>query len=276
MGTVYHNAHLTISAARASGDTDGFLQKRLSPVVVTWIDLIDEHGAVLQLAAAVRSYENPWDGLSLNEECESGSRFIAQEEPISKRAWTIQERYLSCRKLFFCRDQIYWECQLVTKSEDGLNNFLTQDFYPNKLFTPAQGYRVWYSLISDYSLCVLTYESDIFPALSGLVSRIVKGTAANMATSYCAGLWTDDISNGYLGVCVLIQRVRRVTGSFHRIRCTEPPTDIRASPFDTKHHPFLGHRGEPASTIETVSNGTPLISGNKRKPIRMCSMLITV
>jgi hypothetical protein len=105
----------------------------------------------------------------------------------------VQERYLSRRKIIFCHDQIFWECQAVTASEDGIS-FATSAFQVEKLWTLETGYSNWYRLISEYSFCHLTYESDVFAALTGL-SNCILNTKTGTQKS-CAGLWTDDIARG--------------------------------------------------------------------------------
>jgi hypothetical protein len=40
-------------------------------------------------------------------------------EPLSSRAWTLQERLLSARVLHFGRDQMYWQCGRCFAAEDG-------------------------------------------------------------------------------------------------------------------------------------------------------------
>jgi hypothetical protein len=81
----------------------------------------------------------------------------------------------------------------VTASEDGIR-FATSAFQVKKLWTLETGYSNWYRLISEYSFCHLTYESDIFAALTGL-SNCILNTRADTQNS-CAGIWTDDIARG--------------------------------------------------------------------------------
>jgi hypothetical protein len=55
-------------------------------------------------------------------------------------------------------------------------------------------YNDWYKLVQKYSLCRLTYATDLFPALSGLA----KAFANLLKDEYIAGLWRNDLLNGLL------------------------------------------------------------------------------
>ncbi|KAF2819635.1 HET-domain-containing protein [Ophiobolus disseminans] len=187
MGSVYHNAYLTISAARSASDSEEFLQRREALGEVTTVDMIDRQGATVQIAVG------GWN--KVQNEYQNGRSFVAYNEPISKRAWTTQERYLSGRKLFFCRDQVFWECQVDLRSEDGFK-LPNIDYSMASLCQQSKTFYKWYRVICDYTQCELTFESDIFPALSGLVQRFAEGRGISAQASYCAGLWTEDIARG--------------------------------------------------------------------------------
>jgi hypothetical protein len=105
----------------------------------------------------------------------------------------MQERNLSRRKVLFCQDQVFWECQEMTFSEDG-HEFQTVAFRVEQLYTFNTGYLKWYSLVSEYSFCHLTYEKDVFPALTGLTNYVASIRVG--AARPCAGLWTDDLARG--------------------------------------------------------------------------------
>ena len=44
---------------------------------------------------------------------------VLKDQPLSDRAWTLQERALAPRTLHICSDQIYWECRRGMLCEDG-------------------------------------------------------------------------------------------------------------------------------------------------------------
>ena len=127
MCDVYRNASLTIAASRAAGSSEGFLGERKereyarvpfcienpSPSPLSRKDSDDVSqtttvsGEALVFALPPRLVYDPNYCVYL------------EDEPLMKRAWALQERYLSRRTLHFCHDQIYFECEHSFISEDG-------------------------------------------------------------------------------------------------------------------------------------------------------------
>ncbi|KAF2025424.1 HET-domain-containing protein, partial [Setomelanomma holmii] len=193
MHFIYRDAYLTLIAARATSDSMGFLELRepsTDQQPVAMIDMYDiRNGNPVRVAAHIFRFDLLWTRLPYK----SGLGFVADREPVTYRAWIMQERYLSRRKLLFCHDQIFWECQQDTISEDG-HMFPTVAFQAEQLYTFHTGYDKWYSLISEYSFCQFTYEKDIFPALTGLTNRVAEFRLGH--ANPCAGIWIDDIARG--------------------------------------------------------------------------------
>lgn len=117
--------------------------------------------------------------------------------PLMKRGWFFQERLLSPRVLHFGAGELIWECMEITTCE-------CKNINPEVIFwhgkarlhggnlshLVADGLKeVWHSLVENYSRLKLTYESDIFPALSGAA----KWMERYRNTPYLAGLWRDSI-----------------------------------------------------------------------------------
>lgn len=114
MGPVYKNASLVIGAARAAADTEGFLSPRIPPRFLVATDtptLIGTQERVFLVP--FRSLLNPIEVTGLNLPAEPFA------EPLSTRAWTFQERHLARRTLFFGREQMFWECQVLLADESG-------------------------------------------------------------------------------------------------------------------------------------------------------------
>jgi hypothetical protein len=113
---------------------------------------------------------------------------------------------LSPRKLYYCATQLYWRCDHIAASEDGLLGTesapegYTDPFAPNFNLGPhAPEFvedinRYWYvTLMShEYSTREITYERDRLVAVSGLARR----AAYVMKGRYLAGLWESSVICG--------------------------------------------------------------------------------
>lgn len=127
--------------------------------------------------------------------------------PLSQRAWTLQETFLSPRTLDYQKMQLAWSCKTGKADENNFNiehsssstgvdgdwtRLLINNDSADKL--SPQVYASWYSMVGRYSNRSLTSEEDILPAISGLASRFQTLTGSR----YLAGLWEDDLSRGLL------------------------------------------------------------------------------
>jgi hypothetical protein len=117
MAGIYQNSLLTIAATSASTCTEGFISYRDPPIC----DVIIEN--------------LPWacqDGnrgrISLH--LQSYSR--VDQEPLNRRAWTLQERLLSPRVLPFGSQELVWKCQ-TTRCTNGGNSASVFDMGVNRL-----------------------------------------------------------------------------------------------------------------------------------------------
>jgi hypothetical protein len=132
-----------------------------------------------------------------------GSHFDPiQEELLSTRGWTLQERVLSPRTIHYATGQMYWECQEYLLAEDGAyfrRPLLTLNPQPKAThdvsLPPTPDLRShgllehWPKLVEDYSRRKLTFGKDKLPAISGLAKTI----AAVTDDTYWAGLWKSHV-----------------------------------------------------------------------------------
>lgn len=126
---------------------------------------------------------------------------------LSKRAWVVQERWLSPRMLHSSSEQITWECRAAIACET-LPEFRTseptavhlkRDDTDAALFhllgvTPegvAAGRLAltWESILSQYSGANLTYATDKLVAFSGIVKALMLREPQDQ---YLAGLWKQN------------------------------------------------------------------------------------
>lgn len=118
-------------------------------------------------------------------------------EPLSKRAWGLQERALARRVLHFNSRQLCFECDNGIVSEDGSRQARPHGHLPRlhqSVVQPDQEdpHTLWYSLIWEYGLRDLTYATDKLPAMSGFAKLLSKGIGAE----YVAGIWSNALTDG--------------------------------------------------------------------------------
>lgn len=96
MLSIYSNAYLTVAATRAKDSSEGFLGPRIDRTF-TELDYTrnDLHGKALAFNLPLRAEHVKRDYINL------------PDEPLSKRAWSLQERVLSHRVLIYGSDQMY-------------------------------------------------------------------------------------------------------------------------------------------------------------------------
>ncbi|KAH8786355.1 hypothetical protein F5882DRAFT_404051 [Hyaloscypha sp. PMI_1271] len=181
MAEVYSNAFLTIAAAHSKDDSEGFLDSR--PHIHMPIE-----------------FQVGKNNLYVSKVKVEGAPFqtdiqLMDNEPLHKRAWTLQERYLSPRALHYTKYQMFWECNGGVTAERGDYSPRTCCFdsilYGDPDIEPPW-FATWIELVERYSCRKLTVASDRLPALSGMASRLAGATGDR----YCAGVWQSRILHG--------------------------------------------------------------------------------
>ncbi|KAK3396794.1 heterokaryon incompatibility protein-domain-containing protein [Sordaria brevicollis] len=146
--------------------------------------------------------------------------------PTLRRGWIFQERFLSARVLHFGPQELYFEClgncacqcthgnieERISWTWEERDTHTDSHTFHNQIsktyFSPSLWRRmdhdalvtVWHTLVRDYKKLELTYEKDLFPAISGLAREMSIARAAKYADSemgkrsgYFAGLWRDSL-----------------------------------------------------------------------------------
>lgn len=102
------------------------------------------------------------------------------------------------RLIWECRAGILCDCLFPEKETDETKFRRAISSQSMKMggLTPTQLRSLWYATVMRYSQVMgnFTYESDIFPALSGLASRV----SALLEDNYMAGLWRSNLVEGLL------------------------------------------------------------------------------
>ena len=185
MGGIYRDAYLTLSVSSSPSDSHGFLNPRRPAAAFC--------GSVELDSGAYRDVYITDSRLMGNDGLVQGP---LRDEPLTSRAWTVQERYLSRRTLHFGSKQMFWECQDYREAEDG-RNYGADSF---RLDTPSDDdwgpddYTRWAQLVERYTLCDLTYTADKLSAISGIAHEY----AAITEDIYIAGHWLQDLPSSLM------------------------------------------------------------------------------
>jgi hypothetical protein len=197
MAQIYNNSTITLCAANSAAADEGFLKPRLP---------LEQRSTKLphrDRTGSLDGYYYITEPLSnFNEDVEQG--------PLNKRGWTLQERVLSRRNVFFGKDQLHWECQTARLSEN-TGPLLRQKFIgPLSGISALRGlsvlpttdvsslYKLWYLIVAEFTKRSLTKGDDVLPALSGIASVFSTALNAKGSNAYAAGLWTQDLTQGLL------------------------------------------------------------------------------
>ncbi|KAL3421849.1 HET domain-containing protein [Phlyctema vagabunda] len=192
MASVYSNSYLTISATGSENNSAGMLGARSERRHVS-VHCLLENGTSDQVFAF---------RLPISKALLSQAFMEMKDQPLTARAWALQERTMSHRILHFCSDQMYYECNEEFRSEDGVRiqgryNALFPGPRPvyaaaNRESQHSEEHSLWNRVPEDYTSRHLTKISDKFPALSGLARLF----SARIDAFYVAGLWSNALVEG--------------------------------------------------------------------------------
>ncbi|KAL2073528.1 hypothetical protein VTL71DRAFT_10854 [Oculimacula yallundae] len=223
MQDVYANAVLNLSADASSNSAAGFGSRHPFYAEVQ----MDQRGVQLGSGRSPRfdSY-----GLSHRPDMWDG------EHPLRTRAWVFQERNLSSRILHFCKFELAWECDTLTRCEcvpetskgyergtisywgqKGASIDVTRGFRSNLCATQSHlstgsntvDPRIWSGVVKMYRDLSLTYEFDRPVAIAGLAAR----AAQQSSMTYMAGLWKEHLPDCLLW-CALSGSRKRATSEY--------------------------------------------------------------
>lgn len=196
MGEVYQSATLTLIPAFSLGSDEGFLSNTFSNVASPFQRFRDKTSNGRQ-----------------------GSVYLIKKQldiprfPIETRGWTMQERLLSTRLLFFHPGRIDWVCreshlfagcsssysvnlidESVTRSHRLFHGF--DHNLPDINIDVNQQIRRWYLLSVAFSERTLSDPLDRLPALAGVAKELRRKFPG--IGDYVAGLWTTDLAQQLL------------------------------------------------------------------------------
>jgi len=179
MARIYSNAYITIVASSASDAAHGFLAHR------------DEVNA-LNARIPFRIALNRFGSIIARQHAERSS-IVKHINPLSTRAWALQEQMMASRILAYTKHTLEWRCaSSIMSLNDSLNVDPWYDPVPkliSQLSTdPEEALLEWSRIVEDYSCRSISLQSDKLPAIAALAERF-----AGVLGHYYAGLWRYDI-----------------------------------------------------------------------------------
>lgn len=167
MGAIYEHAFLRLAACSAHNCTEGMYSEdvgsRPPPIVIPFRPS-DQIGQM---------YFSPG-------RCSLMQSSSISNIPLSFRGWAFQESKLARRTVLFTHGYINWECREMELDER--NRIIYSSHPQHECF-------IWELLISQYSRCNLTYESDRFIALQGLANEFAR----TCPDRYHLGIWLAEV-----------------------------------------------------------------------------------
>ncbi|GJC81644.1 hypothetical protein ColLi_04482 [Colletotrichum liriopes] len=202
MAAVYSNSYLTLAAAKSPDTSGGLLSARKPRLYFKLPRTGSDPGGTYILASIV----------PLDKEVIPDYHMKMRNEPLTKRAWGLQERALARRVLHFGSEQVYWECLDGFESEEGIRlpyrlpcvnpdpevmSYVDKKSKENKdlhkeMDRSASSLQAWSQLLWEYGPRELTNPADKLPAISGIASTFSK----ILDDEYLAGLWRKSLIEG--------------------------------------------------------------------------------
>ncbi|MCJ1464639.1 hypothetical protein MMC07_003252 [Pseudocyphellaria aurata] len=201
MAQVYNNAYVTICAANAAACSESFLKPHGDFKAGLESSLSDD-----LMKMPYKCANGDFGTVLFREE----SPYHSMWEPISRRAWTLQERILSPRALIY-GSRFLWQCHTAQHSDGGIEDwsfdvlgsghrrFSSGAFGSTEptrhtgidFFSLRQVFQVWYSTVQEYTRRELTLPTDKLPAIAGMAKAFYDITG----DIYLAGLWKSNLAH---------------------------------------------------------------------------------
>ena len=187
MDKIYQNTFVTISATNALSVYSGFLNHEYYDTSSHRLPLLYPDGSTGHAFIG----EDPWYHI----------------DPLDRRAWALQERYLSRRLLDYtslglkksCREKKISDVPDPRKKAAKVTFSMTlatilDHEYGSNHDNRADLLRAWDKILRHYTQRQLTERQDKLPALGGLAIRFQE----RLQSEYVAGLWREYIPQGLL------------------------------------------------------------------------------
>jgi hypothetical protein len=183
MCEIYSNSVLTISTSCSTSSTGVLFTVPATPQ--KGFPLVDDCPGPSLLIREKFQHVNDiigyWD-------TDAGDDTMNKVFPLMRRAWVLQERFLSTRILHFGTHELHWKCNTGAKCQCGNKSRRRGKPYVVKEETEWSYYKSFARLVQYYSTLELSYEIDGLFALQGIITRY-EALSNQLIT---AGLWEDE------------------------------------------------------------------------------------
>lgn len=205
MRRIFSSAHCTIIAATAAHCHAGFLHAREPPpspeLYVPYPGPGVKNGHVF-----LRKHDpDQW------------TLYDPLEDPINERAWTLEERLLSPRRLIYSKNHLRWICETTELTNGGdledrkwpserridrmdrlppnlSPRITTSTIIGDAAFQQQDTWFSWLAIVQEYNLRCLTNSKDKLRAIGGIADLYHLKTN----DQYCAGLWRSHLAEELL------------------------------------------------------------------------------
>lgn len=198
MGNVYSNSYVNIAASASADSTEGLFRHR-------------ETSSLQPLLFRSRNNHLYWSYRDTFHE-------DLAYNPLNRRAWVVQERFLSPRVVHFSKHQIHWECICSTTSENlprEASKAMGSQWACLKTSKVAQRmlvlaltelsgmadegiYSLWDRLLAHYTGSDLTFASDKAMAIHALAVVFCRYLRQDPEFAYVNGIWRAQFVSGLL------------------------------------------------------------------------------
>ena len=183
MVSVYENAICTIAATQKDSHSGCFVNR--NPLALRPCLLLPQH----------KLYAYPSSLFST-------SKTDPSTAPISRRAWTLQERIRSRRILFLGTNELWWECSNLSAAEpypEGIEHLNTGFCRPEAFFADSEeilrfreiirgkaevnneySATCWHQMVQEYTKRDLTYDSDKLIAMHGILQPFQRNSGLTL------------------------------------------------------------------------------------------------
>lgn len=185
MGKIYQNAYCTIAAHSVEHPEIGLLKQNESMNTIS-----------IPLNKISR-------GTTKGTLCIGATRSFRQaieQSVIVPRAWVLQELALSQRTAHISDGNIYWDCPHRSYPHAlGLGiQESTQRSLALKMGQDFTAFDSWLDIVSEYSRCQLTFETDKLFAIAGIAAEWQRRMVGSVSNEYYFGLFKCGLPQGLL------------------------------------------------------------------------------